>query len=82
MHKLGNLFEYGKKFLADCKIALDRSSAIGYNKKTLCRLMQESPSGMASASQADSGGFVAEHAEHRAAGAGTAVSVGNGNTTS
>lgn len=32
MRKLGNLFEYGKKFLADYKIALDRSSAIGYNK--------------------------------------------------
>ena len=78
MHKLGNLFEYGKKFLADYKIALDRSFAIGYNKYQHAGFA----CGMASASQADSGGFVAEHAEQRATGAGTAVSVGNGNTTS
>lgn len=47
-----------KKIFIPSKIALDRRRAIGYNNRELRKIpMQESPSGMASASQADSGGF-------------------------
>ena len=44
-----------KKISVHMEIALDSVCKIGYNRDTF--FMQESPSGMASASQADSGGF-------------------------